>query len=468
MSLETPSLDKLKLINSHLSEQEQKTAEKIPGEVTLQLIKNHLPEIRAARRALRKLRKSEYELIYKRVDLGILYDIARSDIWKLLYSEDPKERVNTIQEFRHRLKEINLSELKMRLIRHLTDAGGFEYEKTTQLFAKVETLNSLRKVLLRVLQGIEVETWERNTYRCQRVIEGWEVEQENFAENCWDAKLKYEERSKEEWENLWADPLLDPYRRNLLPQGLHTYIKLLYPRLYGEEMIRELRKPLVILINGTSGTGKSTIAEGLAQRLGIPRIFSTDSLREVLRDIYSEKEIPFIYISSYEGPKGRELEHFYSQALFTSRAMLSVLNRIQRENTSVILEGVHPIPGLIPEEFFDRINIVQIVVVIKNEKAHRNRFEERGIRALSRKAKKYLDHLSTIYLLNRHFSKVGMENPDIGKRGIVNNVGNPEVIIDNLTKKIRKPYINKGIPYFDPIRVKVEKELAVWNRNLST
>src|SRR5262249_53573725 len=47
--------------------------------------------------------------------------------------------------------------------------------------------------------------------------------------------------------------------------------------------IETLDVPLVILIGGATGVGKSTIATQLAARLGIVRVVATDAIREVMR-----------------------------------------------------------------------------------------------------------------------------------------------------------------------------------------
>src|SRR2546429_8260001 len=49
------------------------------------------------------------------------------------------------------------------------------------------------------------------------------------------------------------------------------------------QAVEELELPLIILIGGATGVGKSTIATQLAARLGITRIFSTDAVRQVMR-----------------------------------------------------------------------------------------------------------------------------------------------------------------------------------------
>ena len=51
--------------------------------------------------------------------------------------------------------------------------------------------------------------------------------------------------------------------------------------------VERLDVPLVILIGGATGVGKSTIATQLAARLGIVRVVATDAIREVMRAMLS-------------------------------------------------------------------------------------------------------------------------------------------------------------------------------------
>jgi 2-phosphoglycerate kinase len=59
-------------------------------------------------------------------------------------------------------------------------------------------------------------------------------------------------------------------------------------------------RPVIVLIGGATGVGKSTIAAQVAQRLGIVRFISTDALRQAMRAFFSEKLMPSVHYSSYE------------------------------------------------------------------------------------------------------------------------------------------------------------------------
>ena len=50
-----------------------------------------------------------------------------------------------------------------------------------------------------------------------------------------------------------------------------------------------LDRPLVVLIGGTTGVGKSTLATMLAARLGINRVIATDVIRQVLRAFFTPR-----------------------------------------------------------------------------------------------------------------------------------------------------------------------------------
>ena len=64
--------------------------------------------------------------------------------------------------------------------------------------------------------------------------------------------------------------------------------------------LRQLERPLIILIGGTTGVGKSTLATQLAHRLGIMRVASTDMVRQVMRAFFSAELMPAIHYSSFD------------------------------------------------------------------------------------------------------------------------------------------------------------------------
>ena len=64
--------------------------------------------------------------------------------------------------------------------------------------------------------------------------------------------------------------------------------------------LRELDLPIVILVGGATGTGKSTVATEIAYRLGITRVTSTDFIRQTMRAFFSHEFMPAIHYSSFE------------------------------------------------------------------------------------------------------------------------------------------------------------------------
>jgi 2-phosphoglycerate kinase len=56
----------------------------------------------------------------------------------------------------------------------------------------------------------------------------------------------------------------------------------------------------MILLAGTSGTGKSTLASLLGSRLGISTVLSTDTIRHIMRNFVAKEEDPILFASTYE------------------------------------------------------------------------------------------------------------------------------------------------------------------------
>src|SRR6266540_4241882 len=62
--------------------------------------------------------------------------------------------------------------------------------------------------------------------------------------------------------------------------------------------------PIILLVGGATGTGKSTVATEAAYRLGITRVTSTDFVRQTMRAFFSEEFMPSIHYSSFEASTG--------------------------------------------------------------------------------------------------------------------------------------------------------------------
>jgi 2-phosphoglycerate kinase len=164
--------------------------------------------------------------------------------------------------------------------------------------------------------------------------------------------------------------------------------------------------PLIILLGGTAGTGKSTLAVELAHRLGITRVISTDSVREVMRIMFSPELMPTIHKSSFNAWQVYDLPRsvrddiviaaFLEQTLRVTAGIYALMDRALNERLSTIIDGVHVVPGLIKRDYGEKAMVCQMVITTEDEAIHRERFKIRGRQASTRDAKKYLANFDSI------------------------------------------------------------------------
>ncbi|MEZ5670818.1 MAG: AAA family ATPase, partial [Alphaproteobacteria bacterium] len=73
-------------------------------------------------------------------------------------------------------------------------------------------------------------------------------------------------------------------------------------------------RPVVVVLSGAPGVGKSTVATRLANRLGIARVVTTDTIREVLRTVIPASVLPELHASTYELDRPPAFHGFERQA----------------------------------------------------------------------------------------------------------------------------------------------------------
>ena len=186
----------------------------------------------------------------------------------------------------------------------------------------------------------------------------------------------------------------------------------------GEETGRRLQRhwelerldmPIILLVGGATGTGKSTVATEAAYRLGVTRVTSTDFVRQTMRALFTPELMPSVHFSSFEagaafGAVEEEqvdplLHGFLDQTRHVLVGVTAAIERSLQEGWSMVLEGVHLVPGMLPTEFEGAL-VVHCVIAIENEEAHASHFWIRdtaseGMRALD----KYLERIRDIRYL---------------------------------------------------------------------
>ena len=202
-------------------------------------------------------------------------------------------------------------------------------------------------------------------------------------------------------------------------------------------LFEESGKPLILLIGGVTGSGKSTISAELAYRLGIAGMQSTDIMREIIRSYLPPQVTPTLLYSSFEAWRGlpfprseqkEELENpvvtgFLSQLNSLKPALSATVARAIKEEQDIVLEGVHIVPThLNLEGAKEQAIVIPIMLATIKKKLLKQHLRSRGGEIPGRKSSRYLESLDDIwelqsYLLNEAdmASVPIISNPDVEK-----------------------------------------------------
>jgi 2-phosphoglycerate kinase len=206
-------------------------------------------------------------------------------------------------------------------------------------------------------------------------------------------------------------------------------------------------KPVILLLGGATGAGKTALAQEAAHRLGIAGLVSTDAIRQIMRIMLSKDLVPAIHASSYDAWRGLQdcaeaedpvIEGFRRMATTVSVGVRAMMDRAIAENTSLIIDGVSLVPGLLDlSSYADRAHVIFLVVATLDSDAFRGRFAARGREAAERPPHRYLENLDAILRIQDYL----LELAELHGVPIVDNVSfdrSVTSIIRHVTETLRK------------------------------
>lgn len=187
---------------------------------------------------------------------------------------------------------------------------------------------------------------------------------------------------------------------------------------------RRSGRPIVIVLTGAPGVGKSTLATRLAVRLEITRIVTTDAIREVLRTVVPPAVLHELHTSTFELIDPERTDPFVAfdrQCGAVSNAVAAVASRLATENRSMIAEGVHLRPGSLTAalaEHPSRPVVVERLVTAPDD-AHLANLDRRRIDEPLRGGDRHLRSFDRIAAIQAHLrdqaSAAGVQTIDIGE-----------------------------------------------------
>jgi len=212
--------------------------------------------------------------------------------------------------------------------------------------------------------------------------------------------------------------------------------------------IIKLEQPIIILISGTTGIGKSTVALTLAHRLDFRSMIGTDSIREIMRKVLSTDLVPELHQSSYEA--GKFSRHYRSsrfnstilgyseQVKIVTVGVEALIKRALYEGHNMIIEGVHLSPEFLSIDILEHPNVVFVMLNLSNEIQHKNRFSLRAHNVSMRSpVNKYYDNFEQIRIIQEYLK----EQAKIVGVPIVENINRDDTVkklAEIVTTRIKK------------------------------
>jgi 2-phosphoglycerate kinase len=102
--------------------------------------------------------------------------------------------------------------------------------------------------------------------------------------------------------------------------------------------------PPIVLIAGTAGCGKTTLANHILGRLDLDHRLGTGFIRAVVQSETDPVVEPWLFVPSYQSddPVG----HLRAQSRRLHAAVSSCIQRARADGTSLVIEGTHLLPEL--------------------------------------------------------------------------------------------------------------------------
>ena len=184
--------------------------------------------------------------------------------------------------------------------------------------------------------------------------------------------------------------------------------------------------PLVILIGGATGAGKSTVATRLAYLLDIVRTQSTDLMREIIRCYLVPHVAPTLGYSSFDAWRGLPrvegsgkgsqdpvIAGFLAQFGTVRVALEATIARAVKERTDLIVDGVHVLPTHLDlTEIREKAVVVPLILAVSTRARLDEQFQRRSREAPDRDSARHREMLSEIWTL-QNFMVDQAEKADI-------------------------------------------------------
>lgn len=176
----------------------------------------------------------------------------------------------------------------------------------------------------------------------------------------------------------------------------------------------EQKLPIIIILAGFPGIGKTTFAKELALIYGINIVIGGDVLRSSLRTFIKKFDTPEFHSSVYNAWKNfgeysekNLIKGYEAQATIMNQTVGHIIaDRGLRDGESMIIEYLHFLPSQLSKELFKHPSVIPIVLQINDKNEYTKRIKSREKYShLRSPGKRLLEHIDQYLLLQEHQCK---------------------------------------------------------------
>ncbi len=412
-----------------------------------------------ARKDQEKLKKTEYALVARLASLKTLpYDHARKIVRELF---DHSKQADHHRVAR-RLKQHLLPEIKALLQQLLLDQTDLKPKKIRNRFRQVGGIEEIGEALRALLGAAGTDDPQADFDQAMGIVNHWAYSLEETIGKYFTRHARWCRRRLDLQRAVMTDPALRQNLPSIDSDRFFAFYRWLAPRLERSPHAKDLDKPTIVLVSGTSGVGKSTISQKISLAMGIPTGFSSDVasrsvMRQAMRFLLGEEKaretFPELFGSSFEKDS---LEWFYAHAMLTMVGVTGNIERLVKENISAVIDGVALIPGTLPAIYFETANIVWLTICVGDEQRHYERLATRSETGVQRGgSRRYQQRFTAIRHNHDHLVTMARR---VGTP-VIDNGDDLDRAIEEAIRHVASPFAERAPRIDDPIRERVEKSL---------